>query len=218
MCTGDWFQAWVIKASNWDFRSKRYAGCHCFVHILPAFYSKVPPKVDCWREKPKICGECKKVLITGNTLTTRNHQVRFPSLMPPRHGKGAPKKVHSIGPASLPANLSVPLRDGMEKPTTIPTLLAMCWRSSHRGWYQKIDGKDKIPEHENKGFGCFCWCRRTKSVKTIIDLVPDDSLPTVNSKRVHLLLMPQSLKKVSQGGGTWDVHRQLIPSSKHQSQ
>lgn len=107
----------MIKASNWDFRSTRHAGFHCFVHILPADYSKVPPKVDCWRKKPKICGECKKVLITGNMLTTRNHQVRSPSLMPPRHGKGAPKKVHSIGPASLPANLSVPLRDGMEKPT-----------------------------------------------------------------------------------------------------
>ncbi|XP_033606391.1 uncharacterized protein LOC117282118 [Cryptotermes secundus] len=44
-------------------------------------YSKIPSRVDCWRRKPKNCGEDNEVPVPDDGVTTRNEQDRSPTLM-----------------------------------------------------------------------------------------------------------------------------------------
>jgi hypothetical protein len=60
------------KAVTQGFRRNQWAGGHCIVHFPVPDYSKIPPKVDTWRKKPKIDGSDKKV---GGAVTMRDSDV-----------------------------------------------------------------------------------------------------------------------------------------------
>jgi hypothetical protein len=54
----------MLEPSNsvtWSSRRQLRSRYHQCVNIPPPDYSKVPPKVDCWRRKPRIGGNRKKV-------------------------------------------------------------------------------------------------------------------------------------------------------------
>lgn len=58
---------------TWKSKRELRARYHQCVHIQPPDYSKVPPKVDCWRRESTIRGDRKKVssVMTCSTVRMR---------------------------------------------------------------------------------------------------------------------------------------------------
>jgi hypothetical protein len=57
-----------------DIRRHKRAVAHRLMDFPTPDYSKIPPKVNIWRSKPKFGGKYKKVLARNDILATENQQ------------------------------------------------------------------------------------------------------------------------------------------------
>jgi hypothetical protein len=96
---------------NRAYKTRQQAGVHRIRQFPIPDYSKLSPKVDTWRRKPKIAGEGNDPPSDDGLLTSIQESS---SHIPKRssHLKGYQGRVHSVELTSSPAKLNVPSKQG----------------------------------------------------------------------------------------------------------